>query len=82
MYGIIAGIEGEATDEKLAKAKEEVVDKVCALIREIAKERDDFFIIKPPFYENGLMTVAHKFILPTVEEDGLARTGEDIIVIK
>jgi hypothetical protein len=65
MFGALAYIKGEATEEKLAKAKEIVVDEVCEIIRKIARERDDFFIIKS-FEEKT--SVGHKFFLPTVEE--------------
>lgn len=66
-YGAIETIYGEVTEEKLTEAKTKVVDEVCRMIREIAK-RDDFFIIKPSLLGDAT-TVAHKFFLPTVEED-------------
>ena len=65
-YGTYVTIDGEVTEEKLAKAKEQVVEDVCNIIRDIAKERDDFFIIKQL---GDTATVAHKFILPTVEQE-------------
>ena len=70
-YGIYTDIKGEVTDEKIAKAKEQVVEEVCRIIREIANERDDFFFIKP--LPGEVTSVGHKFLLPTVEEDGFAR---------
>ena len=63
MYGHYETINGEVTDEKLAKAKAMVVDEVCKIIREIANDRDDFFIINPT--DDGA-TVGCKFLLPTV----------------
>jgi hypothetical protein len=70
---------GEVKEEKLAKAKEMTVDEVCRIIREIANEREDFFIIKPPMGEYEA-SVGHKFLLPTVEEDGFSRFKEGLIV--
>lgn len=65
--GYVVHIPHEATEEDIAKAKEEVVDNVCRIIRGIASERDDFFIIKESFIGDGI-TVAAKFILPTVKD--------------
>jgi hypothetical protein len=77
-YGTFAKINGEVTDEKIAKAKEMVVEDICRIIREVAKDRDDFFIIKE---FNGTTSVAHKFLLPTViDDDEFARIGEELIV--
>ncbi len=79
MYGTFVKVNGEVTDEKLAKAKAMAVDEVCRIIREIANEREDFFIIKPTMNGDGI-TVGHKFLLPTVEEDGFSRHKEGLIV--
>lgn len=77
-YGTFVIIKGEVTDEKLTKAKEMLVDDVCRVIREIANERDDFFIIKE---RAEYTSVAHKFLLPTVEgDDGFGRFEENLIV--
>ena len=66
-YGHFVEIEGDATDEDITKAKQEVVERLCATIRDIAQKRDDFFIIKDAPFKKG-MTVAAKFILPTVND--------------
>ena len=63
--------EGNASEDELAQMKERLLDDVCAEIRKIAKEHDDFFIIKTgekcPGLDNMIVTtVAAKFILPTV----------------
>jgi hypothetical protein len=78
-YGTHATIKGEATDEKLAEAKEMVVEDVCRIIREIANEKEEIFIIKPTLSGDG-QTVGLKFILPTVEEDDYSRYNEGLIV--
>lgn len=70
-YGAFVEIDGEVTDEKLAKAKEIVVERVCKMIREIANESEDFFIIKPTMVGDAI-TVGHKFHLPTVKEDRIS----------
>ena len=67
-YGTYEVIYGEVTKEKLAEAKAKVVDDVCRMIRKIAEERDDFFIVKRT-EEDCSTTVAHKFYLPTVNDD-------------
>lgn len=64
-FGHFVLIEGTPTEEDIDKAKQEVVEHLCATIRDIAKGRDDFFIIKNAPFEKGV-TVAAKFILPTV----------------
>ena len=77
-FGALVMVEGEVTDEKLAKAKEKLVDEVCRVIREIANEKEEFFIINE---YGGTTSVGHKFLLPTVEgEDGFSRFKEDLIV--
>lgn len=72
MYGAIVKIKGEATAEKIAEAKAALVDKVCAMIREIANTRDDFFIIHDssdfPMPTDCTVSVGHKLFLPTVKE--------------
>lgn len=65
---------GEATEEEIALMKEQVVEKICNDIRKIAKEREDFFIIKtdarfPGLNDEIATTVGAKFILPTVKAD-------------
>ena len=66
--------DGEASDEEIAKAKEAVVDEICNQIREIAKTRDDFFIVKKgerfPGLDNTIITtVGAKYILPTINDE-------------
>jgi hypothetical protein len=78
-YGTVVMIRGEVTEEKLSKAKEMAVEDVCRIIREVASVREDFFIIKQAFTGDGT-SVGHKFILPTVEEDGFSRFKEELIV--
>ena len=72
MYGAIVKIKGEATAEKIAEAKAALVDKVCAMIREIANTHDDFFIIHDrsdfPMPTDCTVSVGHKLFLPTVIE--------------
>jgi hypothetical protein len=83
MFGTYAKIKGEVTEEKLAKAKELVIEDVCRMIREVANESEDFFIVKnsPSFAEDEYITVGHKFLLPTVEDfDGFSLMGDPIIV--
>lgn len=72
MFGTLAFIKGEVTEEKLEKAKEIVVDDVCRYIREIAKQSEEFFIIKTL---EGKTSVGHKFFLPTV--DGPINLGDE-----
>lgn len=62
---------GEASEEEISRMKEAVVEEICAEIRRIAKEREDFFIIKsgarfPGLDESIATTVGAKFVLPTV----------------
>ena len=64
-FGDYVIVEGTATEEKIANAKEALVANICDMIRNIANARDDFFIIKEI---DGCTSIAHKFILPTVEE--------------
>lgn len=78
-YGTYVKIKGEVTDEKLAKAKEMVVEDVCRIIRDIANEREDFFIIRELMDGDGT-SVAHKFFLPTVNEDGFERFKENPVI--
>lgn len=66
-YGTYVLIEGEITEEKMAKAKAMLVDEVCDIIREIASKSKDFFIINDNLED--CVTVAHKFLLPTVEDE-------------
>ena len=66
-YGHFVALEGDTTEEDIAKAKQEVVEHLCETIRDIAKKRDDFFIIKNMPFRKG-KTVAAKFILPTVND--------------
>ena len=66
--------EGEASDEEIAMMKEAVVEGMCEEIRKIAREREDFFIIKkganfPGLDDTTITTVAAKYILPTVKND-------------
>ena len=72
MYGAIVKIKGDATPEKIAEAKKALVDKVCAMIREIADNNDDFFIIHDskdfPMPTESFVSVGHKLFLPTVKE--------------
>jgi hypothetical protein len=82
MFGTYEKITGEVTDEKIAKAKEAVVENVCKIIREIASTSESFFIIKPnPYCEEGeCVTVGHKFSLPTVDRNDLHGLDEDYIL--
>ena len=62
---------GNASEEEIARMKEKVVEDMCNEIREIAKEREDFFIIKtgprfPGLDDVIVTTVGAKYILPTV----------------
>jgi hypothetical protein len=74
MGGYYLKTEGEASDEEIALMKDTVVEEICNEIRKIAKERDDFFIIKrganlPGLDDTIVTTVAAKYILPTVKEN-------------
>ena len=65
--------EGEASDEEIAMMKEALVEGMCKEIRQLAKEREDFFIIKkganfPGLDDTIVTTVGVKFILPTVRD--------------
>ena len=72
MYGAIVKIKGDATPEKITEAKKALVDKVCAMIREIADNNDDFFIVHDskdfPILTESYVSVGHKLFLPTVME--------------
>lgn len=63
-YGTYVNIEGELTEDKIAMAKKLVIEEVCEMIREIANKSENFFIVKD--YCDGVTSIAHKFILPTV----------------
>lgn len=65
-FGHFVELGSKATGEDIAKAKQEVVERICATIRDIANKREDFFIIKKSPFGPG-MTVAAKFVLPTVD---------------
>lgn len=72
--GCYLSIEGEASEEEIARMKEAVVEQMCEDIRKLAREREDFFIIKKgerfPGLDNTIITtVAAKYILPTVKND-------------
>jgi hypothetical protein len=72
--GCYFATEGEVSEKEIAMMKEAVIDKVCEDIRKIAREKEDFFIIKKgerfPGLDNTIMTtVAAKYMLPTVEMD-------------
>ena len=64
--------EGKASEEEIALMKVAVVEEICNEIRKIAKERDDFFIVKqgerfPGLSNEEMTTVGAKFQLPTVK---------------
>lgn len=63
-YGDFIVINNETTEEKLAEAKELLVEQACEVIRAIAKERDDFFIVKKM---DEKTTIGWKIFLPTVD---------------
>lgn len=70
--GYFLKTDGEASDEEIAMMKEAVVEEICKEIRQLAKEREDFFIIKKganfPGLDNTIVTtVGVKYILPTVK---------------
>ena len=76
-HGMLCGyyveVQGEVSEEEITRAKELVVEEICNQIREIAREREDFFIIKngarfPGLDEEIVTTVGAKFELPTVKE--------------
>ena len=78
VHGYLGGsyrmTEGEASEEEIALMKDTLVEEICNEIRKIAKERDDFFIIKvgarfPGVDEEIVTTVGAKFELPTVKAD-------------
>lgn len=77
-FGTYAVIKGEATEDKIAEAKEKIVENVCRIIRDVAKKAEDCFIIKSnddnSEFENsrGITTVAYKFILPIVDDYDLS----------
>ena len=72
MYGAIVKIKGDPTPENIAAAKAALVDKVCDMIRDIANNNDDFFIIHDssdfPMPTDFTVSVGHKLFLPTVKE--------------
>ena len=63
-YGDFISLGDKVTKEELAEAKRLLVEQACGVIRDIAKERDDFFIIKEI---DGKTTVGWKIFLPTVD---------------
>ena len=76
LYGEFLMTEGEANEEEIEMAKEQILDKICESIRYIAKRKpNEFFIIKTPSsmaHENSwgnVTSVGAKFILPTVLDD-------------
>ena len=77
-YGTYVLVEGEVTKEKLAKAKELVVEKICEMIKEIANKSEEFFIVKT---SDDVTSVAHKFILPTVN-DAVELNGRTVQTVK
>ena len=64
-YGDYVIVEGELTKEKLAKAKEEVLENVFTCMKEIAKEDDEIFIIKDLPDGTG-KTVGFKFAVDII----------------
>ena len=71
MGGAYLMTKGNASEEEIAFMKEKVVEDVCNEIRKIAKEREDFFIIKagprvPGLDDEIVTTVGAKYLLPTV----------------
>ena len=65
---------GMSSDEEIAIMKEAVVEEICRQIREIAKARKDFFIIKqgkafPGLNDKICTTVGAKYLLPTVKDN-------------
>lgn len=64
LYGDYIPITGEETEEELVEAKRLLVEQACGVIRDIAKEREDFFIIKKA---DGITTIGWKIFLPTVD---------------
>lgn len=73
--GCYLATEGEASEEEIARMKEAVVEQMCEDIRKLAREREDFFIIKkngervPGLDGNIITTVAVKYLLPTVKDN-------------
>jgi hypothetical protein len=59
LYGYAVKCEGEVNDETIEEAKSIVVDKMCEIIREIAKRfPSKFFVIKrPDDYNKGTKTI-------------------------
>ena len=75
-YGIAVGCEGKASSAEIEEAKTIVVEKLCDLIRDIAKRKpEEFFIIhetsKHPITSEMIneTTVGAKFVLPHVFGD-------------
>lgn len=66
LYGTYVKIDGEPTEDELSQAKSELVDTLCSMIREIAKENDDFFIIKKTL-DGDATTVGVKIAVPSIE---------------
>lgn len=65
-YGDYVLIEGDATEEEISNAKKEIVEKACDLLRTIADEREDFYIIN---HFDGSTSVGFRLVLPTVEDN-------------
>ena len=66
-YGDYLTLEGNVTDEEIAKAKELLIRQACDSLKAIAEDREDFFIIKKL---GGKTTVAWKFFIPSIEIKG------------
>ena len=64
IYGTYLKIDGEPTDDKLTQAKSALVETLCSMIRAIAKENDEFFIVNKT--EIGT-TVGVKIEIPTIK---------------
>ena len=70
-----------ANEEDITNAKEQVVERICAAIRKVAAEHEDFFIIKETPNKDGI-TVATEFMLPTVHVEKNLTFGQAIQALK
>ncbi len=66
MYGDYITIpEAEFTEDKLKEAKALLVGQICEVIKKLAEEHEDFFIIKK-FPNSDVTSVGWKIFFPTI----------------
>ncbi len=69
LYGCYCEIKGKATKRKIKKAKKYVLKQIIRVVKIVAKDEPEFFIIKNRIDGNMLScnTVGAKILLPTLK---------------